>query len=214
LADEPRFPEEVSVERGPMNEQAVPVVGDHPQAEGPITGNVLTTLGFSIRKPSSWHYLTAEEHREALKRSESADPRFKELVTKYSRTPFLAITTHKEPYDDLNPSLRVNVREAGDLKGKPPERMVELTSSTLSRVLKDFAVVEGPAATKVSGHPAGYMRASYTYEAGGISWPVMGEFWFVPRGDLLFVVGASTRQDEKSGSRKEVRGIIDTIKID
>jgi hypothetical protein len=79
-----------------MNEQAVPVVGDHPQAEGPITGNVLTTLGFS----------------------------------------------------------------------------------------------------------------------GGISWPVMGEFWVVPRGDLLFVIGASTAQDEKSGSRKEVRGIIDTIKID
>jgi hypothetical protein len=36
----------------------------------------------------------------------------------------------------------------------------------------------------------------------------------VPRGDLLFMIGVGTRQDEKSGTRKEARGIIDTIKID
>ena len=46
------------------------------------------TLGFSIRKPSSWHYLTADQHRENLKRSDFADPKFKELVTRYARTPF------------------------------------------------------------------------------------------------------------------------------
>jgi len=30
----------------------------------------------------------------------------------------------------------------------------------------------------------------------------------------VFIIGAGTRQDEKSGTRQEVRGIIDTIKID
>jgi hypothetical protein len=33
-----------------------------------------------------------------------------------SQSPFLAITKHKEPYDDLNPSVRVNAREAGNLR--------------------------------------------------------------------------------------------------
>ena len=172
------------------------------------------TLGFSIRKPSSWHYLSAEQHRENLKRSDFTDPKFKELVTRYARTPFLAITKHKEPHDDLNPSLRVNAREAGNLKGMAPEKVVELTASAFSRMFKDYAVAEGPVATKVSGHSAGYMRVNYTHEAGGASWPTTSELWIVPRGDLVFIIGAGTRQDEKSGTRKEVRGIIDTIKID
>ena len=172
------------------------------------------TLGFSIRKPSSWHYFTAEAHRENLKRSDFADPKFKELVTRYARTPFLAITKHKEPYDDLNPSVRVNAREAGNLKGVVPEKVVELTASAFSRMFKDYAVAEGPLATKLSGHPAGYMRVNYTHEAGGRAWPTTSELWIVPRGDLLFSIGVGTRQDEKSGTRKEVAAIIDTIKID
>ena len=172
------------------------------------------TLGFSIRKPSSWHYLSAEQHRENLKRSDFSDPKFKELVTRYARTPFLAMTKYKEPYEDLNPSVRVNAREAGNLKGVPPEKVVELTASSFARMFKDYAVAEGPLVTKVSGHPAGYMRVNYTHEAGGVAWRTTSELWIVPRGELMFIVGAGTRQDEKTGTRKEVRGIIDTIKID
>jgi hypothetical protein len=172
------------------------------------------TLGFYIRKPSSWHYLTAEEHRENLTRSDFTDPKFKELVTRYARTPFLAITKYKEPYDDLNPSIRVNAREAGNLKGMTPEKVVVLTASAFSRMFKEYMVAEGPQATKLSGHPAGYMRVNYTHEAGGVAWRTTSELWIVPRGDLLFIIGAGTRQDEKSGTRKEVRSVINTIKID
>ena len=75
-------------------------------------------------------------------------------------------------------------------------------------------MAEGPLAIKFSGHPAGYVRVNYTHEAGGVGWRTTSELWIVPRGDLLFIIGAGTRQDEKSGTRKEVRGIIDTIKVD
>jgi hypothetical protein len=172
------------------------------------------TLGFSVRKPSSWHFLSAEQHRENLKRSDFADPKFKELVTRYARTPFLAMTKYKEPYDDLNPSVRVNAREAGNLKGMAPEKVVELTASSFSRMFKDYAVAAGPLVTKVSGHSAGYMRVNYTHESGGVAWRTTSELWIVPRGDLMFIIGAGTRQDEKTGTRREVQGIIDTIKID
>jgi len=172
------------------------------------------TLGFRMRKPTSWHYLTAEEHRANLKRADFADPAFKDLVARYARTPFLAITKHKEPHDDLNPSVRVNAREAGTLKGMAPEKVVEIMASTFARMFKDYSVAEGPVATKVSGHAAGYIRVNYTHEADGRKWPTTSELWIVPRGDLHFIIGAGTRQDEKSGTRKEVRSIIDTIKID
>jgi hypothetical protein len=172
------------------------------------------TLGFNIRKPNNWHYVTAEQNQNNLKRSDFKDPKFKELVLKYARAPFFAITKHKEPYQDLNPSVRINVREAGNMKGVPPEKLAEATASTFSRTFKDYSVAEGPIATKVSGHPAGYIRVNYTHEAGGASWRTTSELWIVPRGELLFIIGSGTRQDEKSGSRKEVRGIVDSIKID
>jgi hypothetical protein len=37
-------------------------------------------LGFSIRKPSAWHYLSAEQHQGNLKRSNFEDPKFREYV--------------------------------------------------------------------------------------------------------------------------------------
>src|SRR5262245_19045565 len=157
------------------------------------------TLGFSIRKPASWHYLTAEQHRDNLKRSDFNDPQFKELVTRYARTPFLAITKHKEPHDDLNPSIRVNAREAGNLKGMAPEKVAELMATGFARIFKDYAVAEGPVASTLSGHPAGYLRVNYTLEAGGGAYPTASELWIVPRGELVFIIGAGTRQDEKSG---------------
>src|SRR3970040_1720962 len=42
LADETGLPEDIPVERGAIGNQAVPVVGDHGQAEGPIARDVLT----------------------------------------------------------------------------------------------------------------------------------------------------------------------------
>jgi hypothetical protein len=172
------------------------------------------TLGFSIRKPSAWHNLAAEQHLENLKRSNIQDPKFKEFVARYAQAPFWAIVKHMPPYDDLTPTIKANTREAGTLKGTPPEKVVELMTSGLARILKDYVVAEGPVATTLAGHPAGYLRANFTHEAGGRALPASTELWIVPRGDLLFIIAASTRQDEKSGTRKEVRSIIDTVKID
>jgi hypothetical protein len=126
----------------------------------------------------------------------------------------LAIAKHIPPYDDLSPSIKANTHEAGTLKGTPPEKVVELMSSSFARILKDYVVAEGPVATTLAGYPAGYMRANFTHEAGGRAWRASSEMWIVPRCDLHFIIAASTRYDEKSGTRKEVRGIIDTIKID
>jgi hypothetical protein len=42
----------------------------------------------------------------------------------------------------------------------------------------------------------------------------MSELWIVPRGDYFFMIGAGTRQDEKTGTRKEIQEILKTVKID
>ena len=73
------------------------------------------TLGFSIRKPGTWHYLSAEQHRENLKRSDFADPKFKELVTRGFRW-----ALKKEPIAIPAPARRGGGPGRGAAPSGPP----------------------------------------------------------------------------------------------
>ena len=78
------------------------------------------------------------------------------------------------------------------------------------------AVAQVPASDAVvSGLKGAYARIDFTLEATGVgSFPTTSELWIIPRGDYLFIMGAGTRQDEKTGSRAEIRAILDTVRID
>ena len=63
-------------------------------------------------------------------------------------------------------------REAGNLKGMPPDKVVELTASSFARMFKDYAVAEGPLVAKVSGHAAGYTPITMFCGVARLSQPV------------------------------------------
>ncbi len=173
------------------------------------------TVGFEITKPESWHFLTAEQNLENLKRTKLSDEEFKQLMLKYATAPLVAMTKHPEPFDDLNPSLKVNVRPFGQLKGTDPKQILAMVSVQFAGIFKDYEVVEGPIDTEVSGISSGYLRFNYTIEIpDGRTFPTTSEVWIVPRGDYFFMIGAGTRQDEKTGTRKEIHEILKTAKID
>ena len=175
-------------------------------------------LGFSLRKPADWDFVVAEDIQESLNRLDFSDPALKALLLRYAASPFVALIKHNEPPDHLDPSIRINVREAGSMKNMPPDKLIatysDVMSATLSQIFKDYRLVDGPTATAISGKPAGYFRIEYTYELDGQTSPGTSEVWVVLSGDLLFTIGAATRRDERSGTRAEVRRIIDTIQID
>jgi hypothetical protein len=56
---------------------------------------------------------------------------------------------------------------------------------------------------------------NYTMEIpDGRSFQTTSELWIVPRGDYFFMIGAGTRQDEKTGSREEIQDILASLKIE
>jgi hypothetical protein len=128
--------------------------------------------------------------------------------------PFFAISKFEGPYDGINPSVGVNVREAGTQKGMPPPKLMDSIVPIFSKRFKDFSVAEGPMEVQVSSHPAGYLRMNFTDEAKGSPGQVTYEAWVVVRGNLMFTISAITREDEANGTRQEVKEIIDTIKIE
>ncbi len=170
------------------------------------------TLGLSITKLPAWNFFTAEQNRENLERVLLKDEELQALVAKYSTTPLVLIARHQEPFDDLNPSLKVNARPTGQLEGKSGSEILSLISGSFKDTFQDFAVLQHPTDTKVGGQPAGYMSMNYSLAIpDGRTFPTTSELWIVPRGSYFLLIGAGTRQDEKTGSRADINAMLNSI---
>lgn len=172
------------------------------------------TLGFEITKPSDWHFMTDQQNRENLEATEFKSQDFKELILKHSSVPLLVIAKHQEPFDDLNPSLKVNTRLFGDLKGTKAVSLISLIVPQFQKAFLDFEMVQEPKEVELAGLTAGYARFNYSLAIpDGRTFPTTSELWIIPKGDYFYMIGAGTRQDEETGTRAEVKAILDSMKI-
>ncbi|KIM11921.1 MAG: hypothetical protein KU37_03455 [Sulfuricurvum sp. PC08-66] len=170
------------------------------------------TVNFKITKPSDWQFVTAQENLENLKKVQMKDDEYKQHVLKYSTAPLVAMTKYPEPFEDLNPSIKVNIKPLGQLKGVDPKQILGLILPQFQKMFQDFNLVQPPMDTKVGSLNAAYVRINYTLEIpDGRAFPTSSQLWIVPRGDYFFLIGAGTRQDEKTGSREEIEKILSTI---
>ena len=174
------------------------------------------TFGISVTKPGEWHFLTAREHRENLERTQLGDEEFQKLVQKYSSAPLVAMTKYKEPYNDINPSLQMHIKPLGKLPSANPKAILSIVATNLpSRRLEGFKIIIPPRDTTVAKQKAAYMKVHYAWEIKGVGkFPVCSEMWIVPRRNFFYMIGGSTRQDEKTGERREIRQIIESIKFE
>jgi hypothetical protein len=171
--------------------------------------------GFEVRKPQNWSFVTADQNLENLQRTRLNDEAFKTLAVRYISAPLVAMAKYREPFDDVNPSVKVNIRAAGQFRGQPATELLNALLPQFKRLYKDFVMVQAPMSTAVSGLPAAYMRANYSLQtADGRSFPATSELWLVPRGAYMFLIGAGTRQDERTGSRAEIAAILGSVRID
>ena len=173
------------------------------------------TVGFSVTKPAEWHFLSAEQNAENLSRARLKDEAFQQLVQKYANAPMVAITKYEEPYDDLNPSLKVNMRPLGNFSADKPTAILDMISKQFESLFENYKVITAPKETRLAGLRAGYLKVHFAMKIpDGRTFPTCMELWIVPRGKHFFMIGAGTRQDEKTGKREEIEKILATIKID
>jgi hypothetical protein len=173
------------------------------------------SAGFELTKPSAWTFVTANQNLANIKAMKLSDEEFHAAMQKYATAPLVAMMKYPEPYEDVNPSFKVNIKPYGDLKGKAPEELINMVVPQFQKIFKDFVLVQAPTETTISGMKAAYARMNYTMEIpDGRTFPTTSELWIVPRGDYFFMIGAGTRQDEKTGTREEIRAILETVKIE
>jgi hypothetical protein len=152
---------------------------------------------------------------ENIKAIKLNDEEFHAAMQKYATAPLVAMTKFPEPYEDVNPSFKVNIKPYGQFEGKQPAELINMLVPQFKRAFKDFELVQPPVEVVVSEIKSAYARMNYTLEIpDGMFFQITSELWIVPRGDYFFVLGAGTRQDEKTGSRKEIESILKTVKIE
>lgn len=188
-------------------------VGSSRAAEPDIFHN--PTAGLWITKPAQWNYVTASQNMDNLKATKLSDEEFHAAMQKFATVPLVVMSKFPESFDDVNPSFKVNLKPYGGLKGKTPEEMISLVVPQFQKVFKDFALVQPPTEVLVSNIKSGYARMNFTMEApDGRTFPTTSELWIVPHGSYFFMIGAGTRQDEKTGSREEIQGILKSVRIE
>lgn len=173
------------------------------------------TVGLSVTKPSDWQFVTAEQHMENVGRMKLNDEEMQAAMRKYATAPLVVMMKYPEPYDDLNPSFKINIKPLGNLPPNDPVAILNLMSGQMGRLFKDFKIVEPAKETTVSGLKAAYSRFDYSLQSpDGREFPTSSELWIVPRGHFYFLLGARTRQDEKTGSRNDIQNILSSVEIE
>ena len=173
----------------------------------------IPTLGLSVVRPPDWTTITAEQNAQNIRSVNMDDRELQELAARYATAPIVAFAKYKEPYEDLNPSFKINVRSVGSFAGHSPEDILLAALPTMHRMFGDLKIENAPSRTTVSGKAAAYTRLSYTLRAGDSAVPTVSEIWVVPSGPVFFMIGTGTRVDERNGTRAEVRSIVDSIRI-
>ena len=174
----------------------------------------IPSLGLSVFRPAKWVTITADENARNIRSVQMDDREFQELAARYATAPVFAIAKYAEPYEDLNPSFKINVRPLSGFARSAPEDILAAALPMFSRAFKDVKLLEGPRSAQVSGHKAAYARLSYTLRWNGAAVPTISEIWIVPKGSIFFMIGGGTRADEKNGSRAEIRRILERLRIE
>jgi hypothetical protein len=125
------------------------LTGASPPADSTVFNN--QTAGIQLKRPAKWHFVSAAQHMENLKAVKFNDEEFHAAMQKYSTAPLVAMMKFPEPFDDVNPSFKVNIKPYGELAGKSSTEILSLFVPQLEKMFKDFSLVQPPTDAMVSG---------------------------------------------------------------
>jgi hypothetical protein len=174
-----------------------------------------SALGFRMRKPDGWMYLSAETVQALRGQERLQDPELEQIVRRYATAPLVVMTKYPEPYADLNPTVAVKVESVGSRMDVSPVTLLEMTIGVMERAYRDFTVTEGVVVTTVDGLEAAYMKADHlVMDAEGTEYASRSRIWLVPRGQFMFLIAMTGPQDGPDVSEEEFSTVLASIDIE
>ena len=111
----------------------------------------IPALGFTITKPEEWHFMSVAEVNENLQRAEFQDEEFDAFIKAHSVAPIVTITKYKEPFDELNPSVKVYIKPLRGLPREDTIKLLEIFLMPVSKAFLDYKIVTKPQETEIAG---------------------------------------------------------------
>lgn len=158
--------------------------------------------GLTITKPQQWAFVTRATE--------------KDVRGEVGETGILIAALIKDPklIRDWSPGVTVFVIETDELIMTTPNALVKFALRQIEDDYGDSEIKEGPVDVTFAGLKGVY--AFITARAvKGLEEPatVCMEIWVVMAPKETYIIDAWYRQDERTGTRKEVKQVIDSIKL-
>jgi hypothetical protein len=171
--------------------------------------------GFGLVKPAGWLFAPVEWDEVNRQRVSIGNAELDELVRKHASAPLLIVLKHPEPYDKINPSIKVTLRPLGQLQGMMPRAIAEVVVAGMKQSIPSLELQGDIEETSVGGLAAAHLRSRVTITAGepAQDFLVLSRMWFVPRGGYLFLVGMSGPVTGDEVSEQEFAKVLRTIQI-
>jgi hypothetical protein len=171
-------------------------------------------LGISITKPGTWMFLTTNQHAENLKRATLKDAELMKRLREHPTPPLVGMLKYPEPFDDVNPNVRITVAE-GYTPSIDLSQVLNLLVVSRQTNFDSFRVIVSPTNTTLFGRSAAFTKFYYDLKVpDGRRFPDWEEIWLVPHKDRIFIIVLELRQDEKSGTRSEFDHILKSLKLE
>ena len=170
------------------------------------------TTGIKINS-GSWHYIKAKEHLQGLKHIKLRDKKLQKFMLK-ENNPLFVLMKYKRPYKGVNPSIKVDMVPMGNMDYSQSEKIVKLNMDLLKKASSNFKVITQPESVYVGGLKGSYAHVQYEiHNQAGAAFFISSELWIIPKDGYFIMIGAATRANEKTGTRKEIKDIIKTIEF-
>lgn len=171
-------------------------------------------LGFQIDYPKTWTVNSVDDYYANMDRVKLQDSAFDEMIKKSASIPFFFISKFKEPYEDLNPSIKINTRPYGNLKGKSLTEILNIIIPQFEKLFANFKVQEGPIEKNLDGLNATYVKFYYSLKTKeGKEYLSCSEMYMIDKGNYFYMIGVGSKQDESNCKRSEILDILKTIKL-
>jgi hypothetical protein len=121
------------------------------------------------------------------------------------------LSKFQEPYDDTNPSIFVTAYSGSFTN--PESYFSEILNDVRSH--DDHAIISSSVQkAKVGQYAAYYKVAKAVYHQTGKAYPIVFEYWAIPKGKDVVIVTFNESQTDKSVVRDEAMEIINGFQIE
>lgn len=173
-----------------------------------------SAVGFSIAKPSDWHFISDDILREDRNTLRLDDDELDRMAREYANIPLVVFTRHPEPYPTLNPSVSVTMAFM-PMEGLTPGAALAMSTEISKQAYPDLVVVEPVREYTLDGLQGAYTKTRYTAAfADGQRFPTEVRMWIVPRGKIMFIVGMAGPQEGPDIFKDIHQEILNSIQIE